>query len=355
MINDKKYVFCCVGISLTIILSVALFNWWRDPVGIFGNDTTYEEMSKANCEGKSLVMSGNFNERLFVKNVIRNGTNDYDVIVLGSSRAMGIGEDGMPDDLRLRNFAVSGAVQEDDIAIWHCYTQKMEKLPKMLIIGVDPWLFNINNGESRWKNAFALEYSDGMRDLGLNCAVDNDYTQFSSLISIQYTKESLMKFFKKDQTLAIWESQEKNDEERQIKYGDGSIAYSRKFYRENADESAKNYIKGKVYHLEDYDKLAENETDVFSAFVESMQSNGVQVIFFLPPYHPLVYDYLSKEQKYKCVLEAEQWYRDFASKKGITVIGGYNPASMGLTGKDFLDGMHTKRESVNEYLKMALK
>ena len=355
MINDKRYVLSCIWIGLTIIICVALFNWWQDPAGIFGNNTTYKEMAKANCDGKSLVMSGNFNERLFVKNVISYGANDYDVIVLGSSRAMGIGEEGVPNDLRLRNFAVSGAALEDDIAIWHSYTQNMEKLPKMLIIGVDPWIFNANNGETRWKNAFAVEYANAIRNLGFEYTLDNDYTQFSSLLSIQYTKESLMKMVKNNQTLAVWESQEKNDEERQLKYSDGSIAYSRKFYREDANELAKNYIKDKVYQVEDFYTLAETKTETFSAFIEQMHSKGVQVVFFLPPYHPLVYDYLNEKEKYKCVFEAEKWYRDFAATNGITVIGSYNPASMGFTEKDFLDGMHTKREPVNEYLKMALK
>ena len=355
MVNDKKYVLSCVGISLAIIVFVALFNYWQDPAGIFGNDATYNKMAKANCEGKSLVMSGNFNERLFVKNIICDGNNDYDVIVLGSSRAMGIGEEGMPNNLRLRNLAVSGAVQEDDIAIWYSYSQKMAKLPKIIIIGADPWLFNANNGETRWKNAFTLEYAEGMRSLGIDCTIDNDYTQFNSLISIQYTRESLKKLLKKDQTLAIWESQEKNDEEKNIKYGDGSIAYSRKMYRDDANELARNYIKNKIYHIEEYYALAKNETESFSAFIKSMQSKGVRIVLFLPPYHPIVYNYLCKDEKYKCVFESEKWYRDFAAANGITVVGGNNPASMGLTEKDFLDGMHTKREPVNEYLKMALK
>ena len=71
-----------------------------------------------------------------------------DVIVLGSSRSMQIGKQ-LFDGFDFFNNAVSGGSLEDHLAIYAMYRQH-DLLPGTVILGLDPWIFNANNGQTRW-------------------------------------------------------------------------------------------------------------------------------------------------------------------------------------------------------------
>ena len=66
MVQAKRYVFDCVIGLLVLVLCTALLNWWQDPAGAFSDDNVYESTAKALCEGKGLVISGNYDERAFI-------------------------------------------------------------------------------------------------------------------------------------------------------------------------------------------------------------------------------------------------------------------------------------------------
>lgn len=358
MLNGKKYVLGCIGMVFILLVCIAVFNLWQDPAGIFAGENPYKTMAKESCSGKKLVVSGNYDERLFTKNVIELGDNRYDVIVLGSSRIMDIGEQDFPDEIKVRNLGVSGAALEDDIAIWESYVTHMDALPKLVIVGIDPWLFNRHNGENRWKS-LTEEYLAGMKRLGLKSDVQKDNERYRSLLSISYTKESWKKYRNPvkplEVPLEIWNSQEESAEDKSLIYADGSRMGSRKSYREDAEAKARAYVRDKVYHLEKYKELDEGLRDIFSAWIKSMQKQGIKVIFFLPPYHPLVYDHLQQNIQYKNAFEAGAWAKDFAADQGIDIIGAYNPQEMGV-GKDaFIDGMHMKRQYQSRYVMSFLK
>lgn len=354
MLNGKKYVLSCIGVVFMLLSCIAGFNLWQDPAGIFLGENPYKTMARESCAGKKLVVSGNYDERLFTKSVIDLGNNHYDVIVLGSSRIMDIGEQDFSQDVKVRNLGVSGASLEDDIAIWESYVQKMNVSPKMVIVGIDPWLFNRHNGETRWKS-LTDEYLAGMQRLGRTGVVSKDNERYRTLLSISYTRESWKKFCNPVETLEVWNSQEDSAENKSLIYADGSRMGSRKSYREDADANARAYVKDKVYHLEEYEQLDEDLREDFSVWIKSIQRQGIKVIFFLPPYHPFVYDYLHKNVRYMNVFEAEEWVKNFANSNDIQVIGDYNPNVMDVGNSDFIDGMHMKRLSQNAYIKRFLK
>lgn len=143
---------------------------------------------------------------------------------------------------------------------------------------------------------------------------------------------------------------EKRTVEDAIYYTDGSMESNREYRErdvETVNADAKGYVTGKVYQLENYDSLSEINCDMLERTIDYLQDKGVQVTFFLPPYHPFVYDYLKNNEKYKMVLAAEIYFRDLAAKKEIDVYGSYDPKELGCTEEDFLDGMHMKRERIS--------
>lgn len=354
MLREKKYVYICTGIVIFILTCIAAFNYWQDPADIFTGKHRYEEVVKEQCRGKTLVVASNYNERLFRKCVIVNGNNDYDVVVLGSSRVMTIGEENWDNNLKVINLGVSGGVLEDDMALWHCYIEKMSVTPKMVIIGVDPWLLNRHNGETRWQKNLANDYMIAASSLGFSRQIPQNNEGYGQLLSKKYTKESWRKWREDVQPLAIWTRDEKSDEKKSLLFPDGSLEYGRSVYQKDSDDEACKYIKDKVYHIEDYKELDVELQAEFIAFVQSIQQMGIEVVLFFPPYHPIVYNHINRSEKYKCVLQAEKWFMKFARDNEIKVIGNYNSIEMGLDGTAFFDGMHLKRNALKDVLKKEI-
>ena len=99
-------------------------------------------------------------------------------------------------------------------------------------------------------------------------------------------------------------------------------------FRSSIDYSMKNF---------EFDNKSIKHLETFIAY---LQNNGVSVNFILTPYHPEVYQMMVKQKP--IFLEIEDWYRTFAQKNNVRVIGSYDAISLGLTSNDFYDGMHPK-------------
>ncbi|WP_320971640.1 hypothetical protein [Enterocloster bolteae] len=76
----------------------------------------------------------------------------------------------------------------------------------------------------------------------------------------------------------------------------------------------------------DYNSLDDELKAEFENLVNYFVSEGIEVIFYLPPYHPIVYDYINKHEKYREVLLAEKYFKDFAIDNSIELYGSYDPA-----------------------------
>lgn len=354
MISEKRYVCLCVGIVVLVISCIAGFNYWQDPADIFAGEHRYMALARKAHDGKTLLIASSYNERLYRKCFIATARKGYDTVVLGSSRVMTIGEDCLSNAGTLINLGVSGGVLEDDMALWYCYQENMKEKPKKIIIGIDPWLLNRANGETRWKKHLTKEYVLAAKELGFSRKVNSDKVGYAQLLSKKYTQESWRKWRNNIQPLEVMIKPENSDEKKSITFSDGSWEYGRAVYKEDSDDAARKYIAGKVYHIEDYNTLDSQLEMEFAAFVHSLQQQGIKVIFYFPPYHPIVYEYLCQTEKYGCVFQAEHWFREFAKENSIEMIGSYNPTEMGFDGTAFFDGMHLKRFVLKDYIKKEL-
>ena len=135
-----------------------------EPGGIFRKG--YEQgMVEIISSGKNVANVENYNERIFEKYLISQYPEKVDTAVIGSSRIMQIGDSILNKNATILNNGVSGATVEDEIAIiWMYYNRGY--LPNQIIIGIDPWIFNKNNEQTRWES-IKDEYFHGMEMLGL--------------------------------------------------------------------------------------------------------------------------------------------------------------------------------------------
>jgi hypothetical protein len=88
--------------------------------------------------------------------------------------------------------------------------------------------------------------------------------------------------------------------------------------------------------------------DLFVNFIDYILNCGSEVIFFLPPYHPMYYEELSKHKALGLYRELEKLIMDIAISRHIPICGSYDPNLLGLESKDFLDPWHLREYSVKK-------
>ncbi|MDR3564212.1 MAG: hypothetical protein P4N59_22635 [Negativicutes bacterium] len=150
---------CAVCLAIVGFMSVAL-----DPAHVF--DAKYaKDIADILLREKNAANVANYDDRRFQRYFIQNNKAGKDIIVFGSSRSLQIDNSIFPGH-SFFNHSVFGASLEDHIAIYQLYREQ-NRLPRTIIIGVDPWILNRTNNQTRWlplKN----EYQDGIRALGLS-------------------------------------------------------------------------------------------------------------------------------------------------------------------------------------------
>jgi len=110
---------------------------------------------------------------------------------------------------------------------------------------------------------------------------------------------------------------------------------------------AADYINKKtVYGFDDFFDLDKKNKDDFISLVDYLQNENINIIFFLPPYHPTVYNYLINNEKTVVIKMVEKFIINCANKKSIQLIGSYNPQNISFIESDFYDGAHPKYEAI---------
>ncbi len=66
----------------------------------------------------------------------------------------------------------------------------------------------------------------------------------------------------------------------------------------------------------------------------------------MPPYSPLMYNYIESEEAFQITLEVEEKVKELAKERGIALYGSYNPAGCGLEMTDLYDVYHVKTEKM---------
>lgn len=124
---------------------------------------------------------------------------------------------------------------------------------------------------------------------------------------------------------------------------DGSYTYSEYERMKSSDavsEKARAYTAGKVYMLDPGTVVDSTHLAALRKLLMLIGEDGARAFVYLPPYHPLVYETLAADDRYRIIRDAETALRRMAADLGITVIGSYDPKSLGLSNADFYDGHH---------------
>lgn len=360
MTEKGSFLFFCI-VLLVILGSVAAISYLVDPTGVFSENAYENEIATILLSGHNVGNIENYDERLLQRDLITRNTEKIDTIVIGSSRSMEISKASFGDpeimNTTFFNHGVSGCTVEDEIAILELYFEKGTS-PKTVIIGVDPWILNSNNGQMSW-TTLNSEYKNGTIRIGLNSSqpdsdrntISDTANRYASLLARPIVAESIKRTL---MNKSSYYPTDLTESSVAIKLKDGSLSYPvsvRDRTREEIEFEATGYAAiVPLYALGNYNKIDEDASYQFEGMVRYLKHKNISVILFLPPYHPIVYSKIISDPRYVQVTESERYFRDFARSENISLIGSYNPHYLNLTSEDFYDGMHTKKEIIDSIL-----
>lgn len=350
----KKFLLKTIFLLPIPVLLVSI-NYFIDPAHIFSS--RFEEgVARHLLNGMNVTNVYNYDERLLQKHYIEGLNNEPEVVVLGSSRIMLIGSSFFPGN-RLVNNGVSGGQIEDMMAIFNLYLKK-DFMPKKVVLGLDPWMLNDNNGDMRWLS-LKDDYLDMARKLHVevpdSLPTSGKNTKYGELVSLDYFQHSVRTALKFGANRYSPTRQSVNDGLGYTRLTDGSICYDKQYRGRTSAEielTVNSYIGLKpIYLLGSFSHLSGREIEQLEKFIDFLVEKRIEVILFLAPYHPKVYNFLLSDAQYKLLSGSEGYFKALATRKKLDIFGSFAPDKYKLDGSYFYDGMHFKEEAIPLILK----
>jgi hypothetical protein len=342
---------------------MSFVNYFGDASNLFSKG--YEEkIAREIIKGNNVTNVYNYDERLLQKDIINYSSLCHDIVVIGSSRIMLLNSSYFKGKTFF-NYGVSGASIEDLFSIVQMLEQK-KCLPKKIIIGLDPWTLNANNGQTRWKK-LESEYEEFYNKMTRNYTKQKD-NLFENVIKIikenmYYTELFSPTYFKSSLSILMSENTKPFVAKEKVnntftKISDGSISYDLKYRSASNDEIEKRinaYLSGEIYGIENFDKLDTTIKTKLDFLTNYLLKKNINVEFFLAPYHPKVYSYIAKKEKYHQVIESEKYFIYLGVKYKIKITGSFNPNVLNMDSSYFYDGMHCNEKGMEKILSSEKK
>jgi len=329
----KLFLLCC----FFLLFLVALFNCLVDGSGLFRLNKGLKYAAANLLDGKMVAGPlGGYDERVLQELIIEQYPKKRDMIAIGSSRNMLLRKRFIDGDIDFFNHSMAGVSLEDYIAIIGLYKIKAD-LPRTVVLGIDPWIFNKNNGLPEWWKSLSRYYEKMVEEINgrairVSGIQPNKYAQ---LINLDYTRANY-KLFRSGKKLYVTDRIDIDDFVREP---DGSIYFPYQL-RFKTDERKDPYPSNAmpVGYLNHFESLS--GVELFETFLRYLQEKRVDVILLLLPFHPAAYKLFNDNPQGHIVISLEKYLRDFALRNHMRVIGSYDPGRYQLTGKDFFDDTH---------------
>ena len=295
------------------------------------------------------------------------------MIVSGSSRVMNF-DHTMFETESFYNTGLSESTIYDLLAVAGILDQ-MGRLPDRMIIGADAFLFNASHNNDRWREleeyvsymeskieaAYGKGQTDretimqqgqsqsgfGKADVGIQPQINTGRNN-GKWLSLDYFRYNVT-LLRPHKRFAVAYTQEW-ETEQYLKHYDGSIAYQKSLrdvdVSEGEELTRQSMEEQVVYRMTDYAAVDEESLALFSGLIGYLPAQGVEVMLYLPPYSPMMYNYIESEEQFHITFEVEEKIRQIAQERGAALYGSYDPAGCGLEMTDLYDIYHVKTEKM---------
>lgn len=351
----KKLIYKLMLMTAIVYGVVAGVNYFIDPANIY-HTATVEKMAAYLNENKIVNVPANIDEGQLQEKRISTLTWQPDTVIIGSSHIMYLTFE-YPN---LYNAGMSGSYLGDYYGIVGLL-KYCDKMPKRVIIGVDPWSFMSSAADGR--HSALKKYAEYLTaDIG--DSDNNGHKQelispkLKELVSFSYFQASVESYKKNGLRKPEESVNTANDsaigDVLKIMVDGRRIPSVKQYYStEEINQEVKQILKkGSIYQLNKGFKDVQKENFAqFEALLQYLQGIGIEVHIYLPAWHPMVYKYFCDTPSFAGVNKVEEAVRKLGHERHIPVHGGYNPSLCNLTEEDFMDWLHLKPEKMLENYK----
>ncbi len=339
----KSFIKNIIYFILILTSLISIISYFGDAGSLFYRKSSYKSISKNLLNNKYVTYHTNINERLLHKEIILNEITIPETIVLGSSRVMQLNTNYFGNGIMF-NHGLSGCTIEDIAALLKIYLFKFHKIPKNIILGLDPWILNNNNEQIRYKDI--EEYYNSF--YSYKTAPLNSYNfkkgiqEYAQLLNPTFFSNSFKNLFNNN-LIKISDTFVSNEN---IILPDGSIEYKNSYNNPTKKQLNKlvyNTLKNPLYSIENFTEINNVKKNELLQLLFFLKNNNCNVKIILSPYHPRVYQYIQNTKKYKNVLISQQIFYTFSNKFNFDIYGSFNPFEIKVYESDFLDAMHMKK------------
>lgn len=338
-------------------------NLCADPAGLFDESLAKDFALSLLSGNDTYLTSGNIDQRRSILYRIDYMKKPYDVVAIGPSLIMCLSKEMVQSD-SFMNFGESAANYYDIMAVIGKLDER-NLLPKKIIIDIDTTMFDKARPlvDRRWYYA-QKDYANYILnkigaeqvapDYYLSRNIEEQiekYSIYSQLFRLEYFQTSL-NLFKKESSFSFSKiGIAKEDYSEAYWKKDGSRVYPLSVRQATvsevnimADEYIKSQFNGLITVFTDIDPEFQKG---FELLVEYLANKGVEIEFFLCPFHPLIWKEIQDNpKKWSLQIETEDFIYDFANKNRIHIIGSYNPEKCKVDERDFYDARHMRSESL---------
>jgi hypothetical protein len=347
----KKLIFKLL-LFLPILIFMMIFNYVVDPARLFKTKDFEKKVAEALISGAAVtdLQNTNFDDRALQKFRILSLKARKDIGVLGSSRVGLISSDMFPDKTLLNN-TLSEASLEDYISLYEIYRDR-RVVPSIMIIGVDPWIFNKNNELFKWHKLeeYYLKFFNALPNHLFNFKIRPQEIipyEYQQMVSISYFQSGIQFLRSHPVSKQEFSLTDRKWNESVTLLPDGSTTSSRK-EREAALVQVRQLVQREDMEPRDLVRFFKLDPDLkqkFIEFIRAMQDQGVRVVLFLPPYHPLAYDYCVHSDRFKIIMDVEDFLRNTSHMYSLTLVGSYNPRQLSIPESSFSDSLHLRNNT----------
>ncbi|MCE4565302.1 hypothetical protein INQ51_13375 [Maribellus sp. CM-23] len=346
----KKSLFKIGLIIVFPLVLIGMINYGIDPDYQL-NRSYIKPLVSALLEGKNIAGPVNLNSRVLKKEWMAE-REVSEVLVLGSSRTLNLSHEVFRGKTFFNASVTSGSV-EDMLGFLGIILDK-GKFPEEIIVCADQWLFGDRFNDQAWlglrNEIHRFCDAAGMKGLASPWQMKNDYL-----------KDRVVKIFSGRYTLRAMRLRGKSEP---FVVSDSLLAGKMMILPDGARKLPAKIENTPLYESEElalqycYGSADENFSDVqpekiqqLSNMLHFLKQQGCRVSVFIPPYHPKAFDYYQKLPGYEGVFKAEEAVAEVAAQYRFRVIGSSDPSQLSLSGNDFYDGVHLKKEAISRLFK----
>jgi hypothetical protein len=293
------------------------------------------------------------------------------IVVFGSSRVMTISTAMMgaaPGEFY--NAGLSGGTVEDFIVMWSTL-KASGRIPEVAIFGIDNWEFNRSHPQVRWLAwaddvARFVETTEGSGGWRRADEVLYRWYQLKDLVSFSVLRRSLgdLRRLRLDReprgaelvrSLADQLVDERRIDGRRALRADGSLVYDAAYEARRPDQVRPDALDFVTQHHANLGRFAWDGERArrLDLLWRDMRAHSVQIVAYLPPYHPLVWDSVRRDDRAMAGLAQTRAVLAGLAGPRSDVHDLSDPASVPCAESDFLDGTHARAACMARVLARA--